>query len=238
VAALIGGATAAGAAPAGVDALDRFLPAHPLAGAETAGFGASAAELLDGAVWAVCPPRAGAPLDALCAAAPVLDALGARLVACTPADHDDAVARTSHVPHVAAQALAGLLAERPAGLGALSGGGFRDMTRVAKADSALWMDILRLNRERSIEALDELIAALERSREALAAGAWDGIATAWADGARARESVERARWAEPNWAPATLPAPDWEPLLRWGREGRAFRRLRAPGGGTYELEVA
>ena len=111
---------------------ERLVGAHPMAGAETAGWAASTAVLLQGAPWAACP--AGEALEPLLALSAAVDALGGRIVACTPEEHDAAVARTSHVPHLAAQALAGLAAD--GGLqAALAGTAFRDMTRVARADA-------------------------------------------------------------------------------------------------------
>ena len=63
------------------------------------------------------------------------------------------------MPHLAAQALAGLAAD--GGLqAALAGTAFRDMTRVARADAGLWTEILAANRDACIAAVDELVARL------------------------------------------------------------------------------
>ena len=212
---------------------DRFVGAHPLAGAETAGWAASSADVVAGAVWAAC--QAGDALEPVCRLASVVDRLGGRLVACTASEHDEAVARTSHVPHVAAQALAGLASG--GGLrGALSGSAFRDMTRVARADPALWGEILALNRDRSLAALDELGGRLAALRAALESGDRDALVGAWSSGTEALAAVDAARWTQPAWRDERVEG-GWAGLLALGRAGRAVRRLRVADG-ALRAEVA
>ncbi len=210
---------------------DRLVGAHPMAGAETPGWAASTAVLLQGAPWAVCP--AGDALEPLLALSGAVDALGGRLVPCTPEEHDAAVARTSHVPHLAAQALAGLAAD--GGLqAALAGTAFRDMTRVARADPDLWTEILAANRDACIAAVDELVARLGVLRAAL--GDEEATRTEWELGLGWLDAVDAARWREPAWREE--PVEGWAGLLEHGRAGRAVRRLRRDGGGALRAEVA
>jgi prephenate dehydrogenase len=198
---------------------ERLVGGHPMAGAETAGWEASTAVLLQGAPWAACP--AGEALEPLLALSEAVDALGGRLVACTPEDHDAAVARTSHVPHLAAQALAGLAAD--GGLQAvLAGTAFRDMTRVARADADLWTEILAANREACLDAVDELVARLGVLRSAL--GDERATRAEWALGLEWLDAVDAVRWREPEWREE--PVDGWAGLLAHGRAGRAVRRLR------------
>ncbi|HET8948902.1 MAG TPA: prephenate dehydrogenase/arogenate dehydrogenase family protein [Solirubrobacteraceae bacterium] len=216
---------------AGLPRHERLVGAHPMAGAETAGWDASTAVLLQGAPWAACP--AGEALEPLLALSEAVDALGGRLVACTPEDHDAAVARTSHVPHLAAQALAGLAAD--GGLqAALAGTAFRDMTRVARSDAGLWTEILAANRVACLAAVDELVARLGVLRAAL--GDEEATRSEWALGLEWLDAVDAARWHEPEWREE--PVDGWAGLLAHGREGRAVRRLRRDAGGTLHAEVA
>jgi prephenate dehydrogenase len=208
-------------------ALDRYIPAHPLAGSERAGWGAAEATLLAGAVWAACPPRPRASLEPLCALAAALEPLRPRLLICDAAEHDAAVARTSHAPHVAAIALA-----RAAGSGlaaALTGGAYRDMTRTAAADEALWAAILHANRGPVADALRALATELGELAGAIAAGDDDALAAAWQAGALARAQACALRWEEPAWAAERLRLPPWDALLGLGRAGRAIRRPRLDG---------
>jgi prephenate dehydrogenase len=214
------------AALAGRD-LDRYVPAHPLAGSERAGWDAAEPALLRDAVWAVCPPTPDAPLDALCAFAAALDPLGPRLLACGADAHDTAVARTSHVPHVVAQALARLAAGDRL-TAALSGGAFRDMTRTARSDPALWLDIVEANRAATGEALRALLDDLERLAAAIDSGDDTTLAAAWREGAAARAGVEAIRWSEPDWRPRTTAA-TWAALIELGAAGELMRRPRLDG---------
>jgi prephenate dehydrogenase len=213
----------------GLPRAERLVGAHPMAGAETSGWAASSAELLAGAPWAVCP--AGDSLEPLLALSAAVDVLGGRLVACTPEEHDAAVARTSHVPHVAAQALAGLAAE--GGLqAALAGTAFRDMTRVARADPGLWAEIFSANRDACIAAVDELVARLGVLRAAL--GDDQATRVEWALGLEWLAAVDD-RGRDPDWRDEAVDG--WAGLLAHGREGRAVRRLRIDDG-ALRAEVA
>jgi prephenate dehydrogenase len=132
-----------------------FIGSHPMAGAETAGFEAAREDLFHGAACILTPHAASLPrLRA------VWDRLGCRLFTMTPEAHDAAVARVSHLPHVAASAvtLAALAADP--GDAAVAGRGFRDTTRIASGDAGLWAEILLENRAALEAPLADLIARL------------------------------------------------------------------------------
>jgi prephenate dehydrogenase len=206
---------------------DRYLPSHPLAGAETAGWSAARPELLQGATWAVCPTYPSAPAGPLCRWAEVFDCFDARLIVCDPGDHDVTVARTSHAPHVVATAIAASLADHayPRLAAALSGGALRDITRVANAEPAMWREILELNGDNVAAALDGLRGALdgrpawERSREMAAL-------------------VDELRWQPRAWEERTFEWPAWDELIALGHEGTAIRRPRVDQQDRLVAEVA
>ena len=89
-----------------------------------------------------------------------------------PADrHDRLVAFVSHLPQVASTALMSLAATEEADepeILLLAAGGFRDLTRLAASDAALWSSILLANRERIAEAIDLYVDRLHRLRDAVA----------------------------------------------------------------------
>ena len=221
----------------------RFLPAHPLAGGERGGFAAARADLLADATWAVCPPAddpdgAEATLATLLRATPVLDALRARIVACTAEDHDRALAATSHGPHVVAGAVAEVAAAPPTGgplAAVLSGGALRDVTRVAAAPAGLWVEILHANAAATADALDATAARLTAAASALRAGDHDALEDTWTGGTAAHAQIAEARWAAPAWEPLELPA-SWPALLALGADGVAVRALRATDEGHVHGE--
>lgn len=118
----------------------RFVGGHPMAGSERSGPDAARCNLFNNATWIVTPGAITDP-DAVRVVAAMIESLGARPAYLTPAQHDDVVAAISHVPHVAATAVAMVAGTRTDAL-ALAGGGLRDVTRIAKGDPALWTEIL------------------------------------------------------------------------------------------------
>jgi prephenate dehydrogenase len=146
--------------------LSRYVGSHPMAGSERSGPLAAAATLFDGRPWAVTPHPSSSP-EAVAAVTALVQACGAQPFTFSPEAHDEAVARTSHVPHVMAALVASRLALAPADHLALSGQGVRDVTRVAAGDPALWQQILTANRTAVTGLLREVRADLDRVLEAL-----------------------------------------------------------------------
>lgn len=163
--------------------LRRYVGSHPMAGSERSGPLAASASLFEGRPWALTPhedadPAAVATVEAL---AVLTGAVVARL---TPEEHDRAVARISHLPHLMSVLVAGRLAGGPAEHLALSGQGVRDVTRIAGSDPALWEQIITANAGPVVrllvelrEDLDSLLQAVEEgSREHLGALLAQGVA--------------------------------------------------------------
>jgi prephenate dehydrogenase len=113
----------------------RFVGGHPMCGTERSGHAAVDPTLFAGARWALCL-EPGTELPRWLRVAEVALSVGAEVVPVTAAEHDDAVAAISHVPHLLAAALAAAAADAgPLALG-LAAGSFRDGTRVAGSDPA------------------------------------------------------------------------------------------------------
>jgi prephenate dehydrogenase len=128
----------------GVPGLERYAGGHPMAGSERSGPLAATPTLFDGRPWAVTP-HAGSGAEATAAVEALARSAGAGVVRLSPEEHDAAVARTSHLPHLLAVLVAGRLADAPRDHLALSGQGVRDVTRVAGGDPALWEQIVTAN---------------------------------------------------------------------------------------------
>jgi prephenate dehydrogenase len=148
-------------------ALARYVGSHPMAGSERSGPLAASAALFDGRPWAVTPhvhadPQAVTLVEAL------VRTCGATPVRLSPVEHDVAVARTSHLPHLLAVLAAAQLTDAVPEHLTLSGQGVRDVTRVAGGDPELYGQIIRANRAtvgdllRDVRRqLDELIEAVD-----------------------------------------------------------------------------
>ena len=147
----------------------RFLGGHPMAGSELRGLAGARADLFQGCTW-VLTPTALTPADVYTRLHGQLREIGANVVAVSPSDHDRLVALASHVPHLLAGALMNQAAEaarEDAVLLQLAAGGFRDMTRIAAGDPAIWPDILFENRDAVSSALIALEERLTGLRAAL-----------------------------------------------------------------------
>ena len=149
--------------------LSRYVGSHPMAGSERSGPLAASGRLFDGRPWAIAPHATSSP-DAVAAVEGLVAACGAQPFHFDPAAHDEAVARTSHLPHVMAALVAGRLVDAPAEHLALSGQGVRDVTRVAAGDPSLWEQILSANTAALAGLLRELRGDLDALVDALEHG--------------------------------------------------------------------
>jgi prephenate dehydrogenase len=158
-------------------AAGRVLPGHPLAGRELSGLEHASADLYQGCVWVLTPLAEGGPAaeDAELTAAQrtlraALEAIGARVVLTTPAEHDRILAYTSHLPQMLSTALALTLEEAFAADDPalqIHAGGLRTMLRLAGSEPKMWEQIAASNRENISDALERMEAALKSLRERL-----------------------------------------------------------------------
>jgi prephenate dehydrogenase len=162
-----------------------FVGAHPLAGSEKQGPEHAEADLLVGRL-VILTPSPTTDEAAVSRVAAFWEALGARIRCMGPEEHDRALALTSHLPHLAASGLAGLLHPE---LSDLTAGGFRDTTRIAAGDPVLWTAIFQANRDALLAALDRFDARLQRFRAALAANDAAAIAELLREGKLARDRL-------------------------------------------------
>lgn len=151
----------------------RFVGGHPMAGKERSGPLAASARLFEGRPWAIVPAVNSAE-DAVDVVIDMVKALGAVPVRLDAGEHDEAVALVSHVPHLVSNLTAALLNDSTAEQMTLAGQGLRDVTRIARSDTGLWVDIIRANARpvaqtlRSLKGqLDHLIAVVENDGDGL-----------------------------------------------------------------------
>lgn len=168
----------------------RFVGGHPMCGTERSGHTAVDSDLFAGARWAVCLEE-DTELARWLRVAEVALAVGAEVVPVTAAEHDDAVAAISHVPHLVAAALAEAAADAgPLALG-LAAGSFASGTRVIASDPTFVTAMVEANAGPTTAALARLLAHLERPWPALVAGG-HAVATRQTGRRTVRVPLERA----------------------------------------------
>lgn len=139
---------------------------HPLAGREVSGPGGAVASLFVGRPWVICPsPATAAPAVAAVSELAVTCGGDPRLM--SGADHDRAVAWGSHLPQLAASALAATLVGAPDDAVGVSGPGLQDTTRIAASDPALWVEVLSANAGFLAPLADSLAEQMRRASDAI-----------------------------------------------------------------------
>jgi prephenate dehydrogenase len=151
--------------PRGID----FVGGHPMAGGEQVGVEYARADLFDRATYALMIEEGNDRFNRL---APIIEALGARVVLTDPDSHDAAVALISHLPQLVASALAASLGSVDEAVERelaqrLAASGWRDMTRLAASSWSVWRDICLTNQSNIADALGRLIAELQSLKDAV-----------------------------------------------------------------------
>ncbi|MGR6321970.1 prephenate dehydrogenase/arogenate dehydrogenase family protein [Micromonospora soli] len=168
----------------------RFVPGHPMAGADRAGLAAADPGLLVGAAWVLCPgPNGIAAFRRL--AALLIEVFRVRVVPMSAPEHDAAAALSSHLPHLLAGALAGAVqrsALRDAVL-ALAAGSFTDGTRVAGGPPQRTANMLLGNRGDVLTGLASVRAVLDELADALRAGDAAALTARLDEGRTARAAL-------------------------------------------------
>jgi prephenate dehydrogenase len=167
-----------------------FVPAHPIAGKEVGGIAHADAALYSGRQVILTPLPQTLP-ELVQKATDVWAAIGAQVLRMTPENHDAAFAAVSHLPHMLAFAYFNSVAKQPAGKDYLSlaGPGFRDFTRIAASDSAVWRDILMSNREEIIKQAQRFRHTLDAMEHVIRSGNMEAL----------EDLIRSASEARANW---------------------------------------
>jgi prephenate dehydrogenase len=172
------------------DQVGVFVPAHPIAGKEVAGVEHADADLYHGRQVILTPIERTLTAQ-LEKAAQLWTALGCHVKQMSPEAHDAAYAAVSHLPHMVAFALMNAIQDQADGQDFLSlaGPGFRDFTRIAASDPAMWRDVLMSNREELLAQSRHFQRALHALETAINASNPDAL-----EALIERASSARARW--------------------------------------------
>ena len=166
-----------------------FVGGHPMAGIEYSGFDHASAALFQNASMILTPPP-GVSIQVLAELKHFFRELGfARVVMTTPEDHDRVIGYTSQLAHVVSSAYV----KSPEAMEhhGFAAGSFRDMTRVARLQPAMWTELFLLNREPLLSELDALIEHLNEYRSALEKADAEALHALLKAGAERKEIVDR-----------------------------------------------
>jgi len=174
-----------------------YVGSHPIAGSEQQGISAARADLYEGAVVVISPGRE-TPVVTQNVLTDFWHSVGGVVRVMTPEEHDDIMARTSHLPHVISAVLANAVGRDDARrIADYCGTGFFDTSRIAEGSPDVWHDIIQSNRHSIEQELSAYRSELEKMIELVAKGDSQGILDLLSEAqARRRELVARRQDGE------------------------------------------
>lgn len=149
-----------------------FIGGHPMAGSEKTGYESSTDHLLENAYYVITPTEESSP-QAIGELTSLVEMMGSIPIVLDCRRHDRIAAAISHLPHVIASSLVGLISESDGDDGLmkrLAAGGFKDITRIASSSPEMWEQICMTNREPLVEILKLFIDSLSQTLDRLESG--------------------------------------------------------------------
>ena len=186
------GSVVAAAREAFPQRLHRFVPGHPIAGAERHGVSAARADLYQ-RHRVLLTPLPETDVDAVQTIRRMWQHCGADVVEMEVGHHDQVLAATSHLPHLLAYALVDTLAgiDDSQEVFEFAAGGFRDFTRIASSDPQLWADISMANGDALLDMLGQFQVELQQVTAAIKAGDAESLLAIYSRARDAREHFLR-----------------------------------------------
>jgi len=168
-----------------------FVGGHPMAGLQLSGYKHSTADLFKGATMIIVPQRSDdmAFLDSI---KQMLTPAGfAKVTVSTSQRHDEIIAFTSQMAHIASNAY--IKSPTATDHKGFSAGSYRDMTRVAQLNAEMWTQLFIPNRDALLRELDGYIASLTEYRNAIEAEDSDTLRRLLQEGSERKVMVEREK---------------------------------------------
>lgn len=175
-----------------MEAAEKFLAArniayvgsHPMAGTEKSGPFNAFKTLYDNADVFLCSDDFEKNSDFVEKIADMWQSIGCQTVKISAASHDKLVAKTSHVAHILASALTVSVLDYGNKSDNFHGcaSGFRDTSRTASSDPVMWREIVELNRDAVLEALDKFEFEYGKFRVAIENNNFDAFQREFARG--------------------------------------------------------
>ena len=150
-----------------------FISAHPMAGRERSGVEFADSSVFKGANYIVTPTEKNTE-EAIEICKELGSLLGfARISVLSPEDHDEMIAFLSQLTHCIAVAL--MTCNEADGLEKYTGDSFRDLTRIAKINDAMWSELFLMNKDALIDQMNAFINEFERMKDMLISGDREGL---------------------------------------------------------------
>jgi len=145
-----------------------FVLAHPIAGAERSGVDASTVDLFVNRRL-ILTPLESTDQQALAKISLFWEKIGSSVSVMSVEHHDTVLAATSHLPHILAFALVGLLGRKDEQreIFKYAAGGFRDFSRIASSDPTMWQDICLANKQEIVPLIRQFQAELSKIEQLL-----------------------------------------------------------------------
>ncbi len=183
-----------------MEAAERFVPeeiifvgGHPMAGSEKSGIEAAQPFLFQNAVYVLSPLKQYAE-ELTSPLFEIIQQLGARILFMDAAQHDKIAAATSHLPQLLAVELVNLIGELSMNnehFNTLAAGGFRDMTRIASSDFAVWKDVISSNRDNIDKVVSSFIKRLQSIHKSIGEPGIEGIKREFENARLSRSRIRR-----------------------------------------------
>jgi len=161
------------------DIRQNFVAAHPMTGTEKFGPTAALEDLYKDKVVVLCDlEKSGEYQQAI--AKKLFNDIEMNIVCMGSKEHDRHAAFISHMPHAVSYALANsvMAQEASKSIIALAGGGFKDMSRIAKSSPNMWEDIFRQNKSNVLEAIHSFQSELKKCQKMVENEEWETL-NAW-----------------------------------------------------------
>ena len=158
------------------DIRHNFVAAHPMTGTEKFGPTAALEDLYTDKVVVLCDlEKSGEHQQNV--AKKLFNDIGMNIVCMGAKEHDRHAAFISHMPHALSYALANSVIKQEAAesIIALAGGGFKDMSRIAKSSPNMWEDIFRQNKSNVLEAINSFQSELKKCQKMVENEEWETL---------------------------------------------------------------
>jgi len=151
-----------------------FVAAHPMAGTEKFGPTAADRKLYRGKVAVLCNTQENSAKH-LRLAKSILRDIGMKIIYMNAKEHDLHAAFISHMPHAVSFSLANTVMnqQNPQDIIAMAGGGFKDMSRIAKSSPNMWLDIFKQNKQNLLEAIESFNNELNKLKNDIQNDNWE-----------------------------------------------------------------